>query len=85
MWGYDIHYNAGDKYYMIEEDVAKYVNTVEIQLRGDSNDDDVDVQDDSVQVDTNSSEDELLVDVIGGEDVEEELYLDDGVKPEWMI
>ena len=32
LWGYDIHYHAGDKYYMIEEDVNKYVDRVEVTL-----------------------------------------------------
>ena len=56
LWGYDIHYNAGDEWYMIEEDVSRYVRRNGNQL----------------------------ADVLGGTDVEHELYLNDGVKPDWM-
>ena len=65
LWGYDIHYNAGDEWYMIEEDVNRYVRPP------------ADVNDDT-------SNGNQLADVLGGTDVEHELYLNDGVKPDWM-
>ena len=64
LWGYDIHYNAGDEWYMIEEDVSRYVRPADV------NDD--------------TSNGNQLADVLGGTDVEYELYLNDGVKPDWM-
>ena len=109
LWGYDIHYNAGDKWYMIEEDVSKYVKTVDgddhlnvnvndnstkpDEVVSDSSDTDVDDTSctsgesggyDDSESDDSSSENHLIIDVLGGEDVENELYLNDGVKPDWM-
>ena len=39
--------------------------------------------DDSENDDTESGN-QIVVDVLGGEDVEHEHYLNDGVKPDWM-
>ena len=74
---------------MIEEDVAKYVNTVEIQLDGDISDgdgggDQNDGEGEGKGKGEGDSEDLCIIDVIGDVDVEKDLYLDNGVEPDWM-
>ena len=67
---------------MIEADVAKYVKTFEVKLpQHNTEDSDSDDSDDENSSGSSSGSDPV---VIGEKDIEKELYLDGGVKPDWM-
>ena len=101
MWGYHIWFDAGDKYWLIETDVNRFVvdgDGVGDVVVGEEVGDELErVESGSESVGEEGSESEsgsemtgVLSDIEDGEDifdgtdVEEELYLNNGVSQEWM-
>ena len=84
LWGYDIHYNAGDEYYMLEAEVAKYVRNTTVELPGEECEEE-DTEEDSSDSESDSSSTSCQSDFIFDTDVENDLYLGEGVKPEFLL
>ena len=89
LWGYHVHYAAGDKYWHIEAEVYDYVID-------DSDDDSVSVQDwMSKSVDRGDQNDRegykgehddgISVNTDTRVDVESDLYFRNGVSPDWCV
>ena len=80
LWGYHVHYAAGDKYWHIEAEVHDYVvddsdgDSVSLAVDHGVDEDGNDADDNDVPV---YHENDTLV------DVESDLYFGDGVEPDW--